>query len=668
MLTTLLLAGVVLLVGAGASLALYGPDELSVPARLALTFCLGYAVSAGLAFGLAAVGLLHALSMLIALLVVVSVAYLVAAKRFSLRRHALEWYQEVRGSRLLALGLLVLVGFAIYRATFPAELNFLQSTAFRYWADGTEIADSAGIPDRVLHWGRLYPPTVSKVLPNSFTAAVSFVTDGRPLQGLGFLLWFGSTALAVALWGLAHELGLKRTAILVPILLLVDPGVLNHEMTADLITYKIEIVGRMVAFVALLMGVRALRGRGSRLDLIVVGVLLAVAAATHVTPFVVVVIALLLYALARALLSRQVKTIALRLGVAFLVCFPLIFAIPFLSGGDLGFEGVKGNDAYSSFEGEGDPTAFFADPRSHLNEKKSTRTNIPSPGRIIEGYAASAVGRHLTGWGAAGAAFVFAILTVVVARDKNESLRAIALIAGGLAISLLALSVLFVVRYDTYIPAATGIRRLFDYSAMPIILVLGALAERGIVYLQRRHKQVANAALATVVVALFAGSVAATLPSSRARTVTASSTAPFEWIGDNTPCGSRILATSRTEGVFQAMTGRSALLEGMSPYLRPSMLREVIELTGDAHAFFSKPRDRAEFLAERDVDYVYVKGRAAMGGARIAPKNVEVLTELPFLRSVYSSSAATIFEVLPPYDGAQEAVSAPGYFCDASSG
>lgn len=650
MLSVVVLAGVVIVTGCAVAFALYGPGRLSLPSRLALVVAFGYLVPAAVAFCLTVLDILNPPTMLIGLLVAIGLGCFVASRRFGLRRQVLTMVADARRSKLIAFGLLVVLSFALYRAAFPPELNFLQSTGFRYWADGAEIADAGSIPEQVLHWGKFYTPTVSKVLLNSFTAGLVFIAPDDPLQGLGALLWVSSVGLGVALWALGHELGLRRTAPFLPLLVLVDPGVFNREMTSDLFTYKTETVGRLVAVVALSVAVRALRPEGRRVDAIVAGVLVAGTAATHVTPLLVVLVALFWYALAEGILTRQLKRVSLTVGTMLLVAVPTAVLVPVLSGGDLGFEGVQGTGAYESFDGEEDPTAFFADPRAHLEGESSPRTTIPSVGDIAERYVSTSLGGHVSGWATVVAALIFAGLVVFVVLRLDEPLRRIAFLAGGVAISLLALCVLITQRYDTYIPAATGLRRLFDYNSIPVILALAAVVEGGLVVMDRLRLRVAIAALTAVAVGLSVGALNAALPSARARNRTKASSAPFEWLRRNTDCGSRILASSRSEGVFQAMSGRVGVLEGMSPYLRPIMLRDVLGLLTRADDFFRAPRDEAEFLEEEAVDFVYLDGEVPMGGSRIAPKELEELNGIPFLRNVYATKAAKIYAVEGAYD------------------
>ena len=643
--------------------ALSSPDSLPFPAKLSLVFCLGYGVSAVISFVLTAIGVLNPFTLLAVITATTAVLYLVASKRFGLRSHVASLVDEVTGSTTLRVGLIVLVGFALYRAAFPAELNFLQSTAFRYWADGAEIADVGSLPDQVTHWGSSYPPTTSKVVVNSFIASLIFIFGDNPLSMLGPLLWLASVGLAVTLWGLAHELGLVRTGAFVPIFLLANPGWLNPEFTGDLTTFKTEIVGRMVAATSLMIGIRALRRR-SWSETILAGLLLALAALTHITPFVVVVIALICFGLSLLLIEQHHSwAIARGLGIIFVIVVPLVIVVPSLARGDLGFEGITNPDAHVALAKAEDPTAFFAAPDEHLTGAESIRTQLPSNLETLELYVSTAFGKHVQGWGTYLLLTIFVLVSVGIGMSVTSRIRYVGFVAWGLGAGLILLTFFFLVQYETYIPAATGLRRLFDYNALVVLLVLMALVELGLAWIQKRAEGNRAVPVVTVVIALIVtfGSILSTFPSPREVRRTAESSNPFEWLRHNTPCGARVLASIRTEGVFQAVASRIGVLEGMSPYLRPGMLREVNARLTEAHRFFDKPRDGAALLREWDVHYVFLKGEGALGGSRITSAELERLG-VPFLREVYSDDLARIYRVAGSNEDFPDRP--PGYFCD----
>ena len=148
--------------------------------------------------------------------------------------------------------------FALMRLRFSPLLNFSMFGPWRYWQDGIEIADAGRVPHQTLQWGATYTPTVSKVILNSYQAGMSYLIGASPLPAMGALLWLVAVGLACGLWALGRELGLRYTAALLPLLVLV---LVDNELHRDLDVYTAENTGRMAAVCALMLGVRALRRR-----------------------------------------------------------------------------------------------------------------------------------------------------------------------------------------------------------------------------------------------------------------------------------------------------------------------------------------------------------------------------------------------------------------------
>jgi hypothetical protein len=134
---------------------------------------------------------------------------------------------------------------------------------FRYWVDGMEIADAGQVPASTLHYGDIYPTATSKIVLNTFSAAVDLLLGGDAETGLNALLFVGALGSAVGLWAIGWELGLRYTAPLLAVLTVANRPVLNGELPVDLANYKAEIFGRMVAFCAAPLMLHVLRkGRG----------------------------------------------------------------------------------------------------------------------------------------------------------------------------------------------------------------------------------------------------------------------------------------------------------------------------------------------------------------------------------------------------------------------
>ena len=128
---------------------------------------------------------------------------------------------------------------------------------------------------------------------------------------------------------------------------------------------------------------------------------------------------------------------------------------------------------------------------------------------------------------------------------------------------------------------------------------------------------------------------------------------PVEWVRQNTPCDARILVNQRTTGIFEAETGRVAVLEGMAPYLRPPILQRVIELMLAARAFFADPAGNARFLQDQAIDYVVlIEGEGLGFHALLGTPNVSALASLPGLTLVHQDPAMIVYKVNQPVSAA----------------
>ncbi|HEX3330236.1 MAG TPA: hypothetical protein VHS27_09960, partial [Gaiellales bacterium] len=212
----------VLIPGLGATLAAYPPARVGPVTRLALTFGLGYAVVAITALVLVIVHALQAATFFPLLAVVTIALWAYGLRRGGARAHWAALRDEVSADRWsLAAGTIVFVAIAVVRLRSSPLLNFEMFGPWRYWADGLEIADAGRVPAETLQWGSTWTPTVSKVVLNSYHAALSYAIGRAPLPAMGALLWLASTGLAAGLWALGRELGLRRLAPLLPLLTLV---------------------------------------------------------------------------------------------------------------------------------------------------------------------------------------------------------------------------------------------------------------------------------------------------------------------------------------------------------------------------------------------------------------------------------------------------------------
>ncbi len=435
---------------------------------------------------------------------------------------------------------------------------------------------------------------------------------------------------------------------------------LNPELTGDLAAYRTENVGRLLAFAALAVGVRSIRDRGGWKEPVLAGALLATAAATHLVPVVVAVVLLGAYAAARAVIDRTLLPLLSRGAAILAVAGVLTVGGLVAAGDDVGLEGVTGSIRGAGFTGSFDPTRYLAtgtfDQRPHV----SVGGWYDPPGRLTQAFVASALG-VASGRGLQVLLFLGAVaLAVVVLLWFPREVRALGVTALGLAGGLLAMTLYFSFRYDTYIPAETGVRRLFDYSSVPVVLAGLAVVEAGLLVIPRRRTAAIVGAALAVALAL------ALLPrlhpgeaveGARSEAVVASIVA-------HVPCGARLLPTLRTEGVIEAATGRVSVLEGATPYLRPDVLRDTMRLLLAARDFFQEPAAHRSFLSDQGIDYLLVP-HVPLGGYRLWKSDEAAIRSLPGLEPVVDAPEGELYRVTtPPAAGRfPDPADFPGYDC-----
>jgi len=636
---------VMVIPGAGASLALHRPGEAGIPTRLATCFGLGYAAVALTAVVLE---ILHALvpASFVLLLAAVTVALWAAGlRRASLREHAAALREELQSEGLLAAaGLAAIVLFAAMRLRFSPLLNFSMFGPWRYWADGIEIADAGRVPHQTLQWGAAYTPTVSKVILNSYQAGMSYLIGSAPLPAMGALLWVASVGLACGLYALGRELGLRRTAALLPLLALV---LVDNELHRDLDVYTAENTGRMAAVCALVLGVRALRRRQGWQEPVAAGVLFAVAAGSHGIPAFVLMLGLGCYAAALLVIERERRAIVLR-GMAVVGVTVLVWGAALgLSGGDVGFQGAVGNDRYASFGASVDPTASLFTGKL-VDRSGGDHWYIP-PENLARGLVASATTRPAGDLALIGVPLLALAAALVLVIWRRDELRPLGLFVVLLSAVLYVIALFFSYRYRTYIPGTFGPHRLYDYACLLLLLLVLGAVESGLGLLTRIRPALPSLLCAGAVVA--AGLVAAVdggparhdwrENGQRALQVT-------DWVDANVPCDARILVDRLTLGTFAAQTGRVSVAEGMGPYLRPSELQTVLDLVLGAHSFFQDPAAHRSYLRRQRVDYVIVVKDVRVGSMvnaleqGVDPARFE---QVPVLQEVHSDDTMDVYRV-----------------------
>ena len=681
-LRSLAVLAMVIVPGTGFALAVYRPGEVGLALRLALSVAGGIVVTGGIAFLLAVVHLLHAATFLPLVAAAAAALWALAVRRAPIGQHGAAIAREIRADPwALIPGLVLIVAIGVVRATYSPVHALSNPTVWRYWADGVEVADAGHVASHVLQYGRVIPPVINKVFLTSLIAGVVLEIGRNPFPGLAALTWLGAFGFALALWAVGRELGLRTSAALLAVLAIgkITVGhftLFNSELSGDLAILKAETFGRLVAFAGVAMAIRAMRMRSRGRDALLAGGLLGVASAIHSVPVMIAAAMLACVLAGRLILGHDRLRVLASAGVVVASVAVVAAAALLLPHGDLGLRGTTGAGAYAGFPASFDPT-LFVHSGTGPEAQVATRSYGAAPKSILRTYALSATGlsgrsrlsRHI--WPIALAllfgGFVFALALM---RWGPEDLRITGLVAWGLGVAIMALTWYFSHRYRLYIPALFGFRRLFDYSSLPLLIGGLAAGEIAVALLSNLRPIRPWVPLAATVVVLALA--AAALPGARSTGPTTGDGYELQavnWIRGHVPCDARILTNQHTEGAFEALTGRVALLEGATPYLRPDVLRPIVGLFLDARAYFRDPEAGHGFLRSQGVTYVAVIGPGGLGYKEpVGDVNLLGLDRAEDLRMVYLAPSMTIWQVRDPVPaaGAPDSSTFPGYRCGTS--
>jgi hypothetical protein len=197
------------------------------------------------------------------------------------------------------------------------------------------------------------------------------------------------------------------------------------------------------------------------------------------------------------------------------------------------------------------------------------------------------------------------------------------------------------------IQSTFGERRLYDYSGLPVLLLVLVTAEVLLLRAERLHRGVAAGVVALAGAVVVAASLSHTPADARwvrAESQANSTAQVYDMVSRRVPCDARILPNIRSEGVFEAVTGRHSVLEGMSPYLRPPMLDRVLTLVGEARGFFHHPLQQRSFLRTQHIDYVMSMPSNVLMGQNNHIKAIG-LAGLPELHLVEKVKGVSLYRV-----------------------
>jgi hypothetical protein len=652
-------AGVLALPGVAAALVAFPPGEVSIVTRSAAAFGLGYAAAGGCAFTLAAA---HAfrLSLFIALWLAVSaLLWTLAIKRTSFRDHAHALADDIDKNRLpLLLGALAIAALLVLHLKF---LHVLGAPHYVYYLGGIEIANSGGVPSSTLEFGQAWPPATDKAFLDSFTG-VLVLLDRNVAIGPGVLLWISLLGAALGLWATAWELGLRRTGALLPLLVLSNQVIFNTAgvhghgqitqrrappVSTDFTEYHAADFGRAMAFCALALGIYAIRQRRWP-PAVIAGVVRAAASGTHLVPVLVVVIALFFVALAELLREgdNRARLLVVRQGAVLAgVSAVLGILIRVFAGGSFGLGGASNPSGYAAIHTRFDPTYYLFTGKFLPRGPAAGHWYVP-PVRVVADIMAGG-GILWPPWALllllAGLLLVAILLFLLV----RTELRTIGVIAVGTLAGLIAVALAFSYHYSIYVDGTFGVRRLKDYTSLPLVLLALGVLEALLLYLASRRPRLSVAVGVAVVVAVSAWLLPVSAASKQLGRVSHERTVVVDWLRAHTPCNARLLVDQRTEGALTALTGRFALLEGMGPFLRVDKLPYVTNLFLGARQFFTSPLSHQAFLRQHGISYVVVARQGELLGYNgpTGRANTHALSAAPFLHRVMANRSVVVYQV-----------------------
>jgi hypothetical protein len=651
---------VIALPGIAGALAVFPPGEMSIVTRLAAAFGLGYAASAGCAFLLAAAHAFHFGFFIALWLAVSAVLWVTALRRGSLRDHARALSEDFAANRLwLVLGALVIAVLLVLHLKF---LHMLGASRYVYYQGGMQIANTGGIPSSSLEYGQSWPPATDKIVLDAFTG-VLVLFDPNAAIGPGVLLWISLFGTALGLWATGWELGLRRTSILLPLLVVnnqvlpkiasyFNPVTVLHprhvRVSTDFAEYRAEDFGRAVAFCALALGIYAIRKRkwGPALA---AGVVLAAAFGTHLIPAAVVLVALCFVGVAELLRAKgnRARLIVLRqcavLGSAFAF---LAVIIRVFAGGTFGLGGASSPSSYAALHMSFDPTAYLFTGRFVRLGPPGGGHWYVRPWQVVDEIMGKA-GIHWPAWVIWLLFAVILVAAVLLFVFAPDDLKITGIVGAGLLAGLIGTALFFSYHYRVYVDGTFGVRRLQDFSIIALAIVSLGVLEALLLCLDRRRPKVSLTVSVAVIVLLSALVLPASAASQPLSQVSRERVALVDWMRTHTPCNARFLVNQRTEGAFTVLTGRYALLEGMGPFLRVDTLPYVVSLFLAARHFFGNPLAHEAFLRQHRISYVVVTRQNQLLGYTGATGRVNwsAMRAAPFLHPVLKTRYVTVYQV-----------------------
>jgi hypothetical protein len=657
--SSLLLVLLVLVPGLGATLAVFKGGQARLPTQLACVFGLGFVTLASWGFLLIMVRIFNPATLWTGLGLLAIAFYIIGLRRSGIRERASALRDEIREDGWVnAIGLIAVVVFAFGVTRGQSALvNFGVANPFRYWSDGLEIAEAGQVPSETLQWGQLFAPTVSKLSFNALNGAFSYLSE-NPLEVMAPPLILVLVGCAFAGWAFGRELGLRYTAPLMVILAGPGTQVFKHSLLiSPQRWYAGETFARLALVTGLVLAVNALRNEGRPLVAVAGGVALGVAGTTHLIPTGLGVGFLCFYAVFLVVSERRFRhtlTVGLVAGGIFSL---FVLSGLLLSGGDAAFDAVDREREIDTRGGTFDPTRYLsggvADQPVEVQPGSRVEMNdgwYNLPGTIFEDYIVVSMTSDVDGSQPAmifiGVGLVAALLLFFAPRP----LRPLAIAGFVMWASLLVVAIFMSSSYETYVPGSFAQRRLWSYATFFPLVVGVAFLEVALQLLTKVRSWIPTVVAGVIVCVALVGARPAPVRRSALR-AGADSVRAMNWVAENLPCDARLMASQRTGGTFQGMTGRVAVTEGMAPYLRPEMLADVIDLLLDSRAFFEDPAGNEFVLNEYGIDYVLVANKKSLFDRKpplLGRFPTERVAEAEGLELVHESRLMDVYRVINP--------------------
>jgi len=226
-------------------------------------------------------------------------------------------------------------------------------------------------------------------------------------------------------------------------------------------------------------------------------------------------------------------------------------------------------------------------------------------------------------------------------RAREVLLMGIFVLFGGIAVS-----VIFALGWDTYVPRRTGAGRIMQL----VILILPLVASIGASRLGKHARSAAGTTIWFAIGASLLTLVAPQLIDNSTRVMPQPEVFASQMRLELEP--GLALANAYTEGYLPIVFGVPGLLDGRAPYTEAVLLDRANLLLSDAREYFSDPTHVEFDFARYGIRYVIVTDRSwVLGTPRWFPADVDALRSTPSLSLIENGDGFYLFQVVGESNG-----------------